>query len=366
MTSTAFPVVKGTRLRATKINNCGMPVAGPGNRIVTKGFVSVGLRKVTKDAKDLTQENAEGDICVEDRTPPVRRWYTPAVELCNVDPELITLLNGWQKVLDYKDDPNGFRDDPHVETEFGVALEIWTGGRGDDDCPSPTDDTIFSTGGSGKKYGYFLFGGTEWDLGDITIRAEVATFTMTGRTIAIPHWGRGPYNVAGTDASGTPGRLLVPVGQKEHLTVFRTPVPPPEPTDGAVALATTAVFTSPNFYYGGPGNAPAATVAPPQAASNASHAITITGVPTGGTFTLVVHYPDSSTMTTAAIPYNAAPGDVEAALVALDDGYDGTDWDSSGTALPAGTVNIVPPDGVTLTVGTNSLTGGTSPAVHVA
>lgn len=366
MASTAFPVVKGTRLRATKINACGMPVAGPGNRIVTKGFVSVGLTKVTKDAQDLTQENADGEICVQDRTPPVRRWYTPAIELCNVDPELITLLNGWQKVLDYEDNPIGFRDDPNVETDYGVALELWTGGRGDDDCPTPEDDSIFSTGGTGRKYGYFLFGGTEWDLGDITIRAEVATFTMTGRTIAMPHWGRGPYNVAGTDAAGTPGRLLVPVGQKEHLTVFRTPVAPPEPTNGAVSLQTSAIFTAPNYYYGGPANAPAADVAPEQAAGDQGYLLTITGGPTGGAFTLKAEYADSSTLETATIPYNSNAAAVKAALAALDDGFAAAEWTVTATAaLPAGTVTIIPPQGVSVDEGTNTLTGGTTPTVVV-
>lgn len=365
MTSHAFPVVKGIRLRATKINACGMPIAGPGNRIVTKGFVSVGLNKVNKDAQDLEQLNAEGNICVQDRTPPVRKWYTPAIELCDVDPELITMFNGWQKVLDYNDDPNGFRDQPEVEVDYGVAIEVWTGGRGDDDCPTPSLDSIFSATGSGRKYGYLLFGATEFEMGNIDIRAQVATFTLTGRTIAIPHWGRGPYNVAGTDASGTPGRLLVPVGQKEHITLFRTPVPPPDPTDGAVSLATTTLFVDPDFYYGGPGNAPAADIAPEQAVDGESVSLATTGTPTGGTLTLEVTYPDGSTEETATFAYNAAASAVKSALVAIDDGYDASDWTVTGGALPAAVV-ITPPEGVTVAVGTNGLTGGTSPAASIS
>lgn len=349
--SSAFPVVKGTRLRATKINSCGMPIAGPANRIVTKGFVSVNLTKVNKDAQDLEQLNAEGDICVSDRTPPVRKYFTPAIELCDVDPELISLFNGWEQVLDYADAPIGFRDNPEVDVDFGVALEVWTGGRSDDDCPTPSDDSIFSVGGSGKKYGYFLLGGVEWELGNIEIRAQVATFTLTGRTIAIPHWGRGPYNVAGTDAEGTPGRLLVPVGQKEHLTVFRTPVAPPEPTDGAVPLATSALFTAPNYYYGGPANAPAADVAPEQAGGS-SNSVTFTGA-TAGTGTLLVDGRE-----TAPIDFDATAAEVKTAIVGIDDGHTASEVTTSGGPLPAA-VTVTTTWGAMIEPGTNNLTGGT-------
>lgn len=262
----AFPLVKGTRLRATRINACGMPIAGARNRLVTKGWVSLGLTPVMRDAQDLEQTNAEGRVCVSDRTPPERRWYTPALELCGVDPDVITMFTGWESVLDADDAPVGFRDSDVIESEAGIALEIWTSGKSEEDCADvPTKDSAFSAAGSGRKYGYFLFGGTEWTLGDITIGSTVATLTLTGRTIAMPAWGTGPYNVA-ADEDGDAVRLLEPTSTKEHLTVFRTPIAPPEPTDGAVALATSTVFTAPNFYYGGPANEPAAVTAPAQVA----------------------------------------------------------------------------------------------------
>ncbi|AXN53291.1 major tail protein [Mycobacterium phage Thonko] len=264
----AFPLVKGTALRATKINSCGMPVAGPRNRLVTKGFVTATLTPVMRDAEDLEQVNAEGRVCVSDRTPPERRWYTAAIELCNVNPGLITMFTGWESVLDAADLPVGFRDSDVIESDYGIALEIWTSGKSEDDCgDAPTRDSVFTAPGSGRKYGYFLFGGTEWTLGDIAIGSTVATLTLTGRTIAMPWWGRGPYNVAAAE-DGTAARLLVPTSAKEHLTVFRTPIAPPEPTEGnePVALATSTIFTAPDFYYGGPADEPEADVAPPQAA----------------------------------------------------------------------------------------------------
>lgn len=262
-----FPVVKGTRLRATKINSCGLPIAGPANYLVTDGFVTFNISAVMKDAEELEQQNAEGKVCVTDRTPPVRKYYTIEAELCNVNTGLITLFNGWEQVLDWDDAPVGFRDQETVDTDYGVALEVWTGGKADDDCPIPVlDSAAFGGGGVGKRYGYLLIGGTEFTLGDIEIGAQVSTLTLSGISIAMPQWGRGPWNVQEIDDELTPGRLIEPLNADQHFEMFRTAVAPPAVTPGAEpqALAISSIFTTPDFYFGGPSSAPAADVAPDQ------------------------------------------------------------------------------------------------------
>lgn len=356
-----FPVVKGVKLRATKINRCGLPIPGPRNRIVTDGFISVNVNPVMKDREELESSNAEGKVVVSDTTPATRKHHSVELMLCNVNVGLITMLNGWSSVLDYNDDPIGFQDKAEVEGDYGAALEIWTGGRSEDDCPVPSLDSVFSAPTSGKSYGYLLLGATEFVLGNIQINAGIADFTMTGITVAIPQWGRGPYNVAATDASGTAGRLLVPVGGDAHITLFRTPVEPPEATTGGEPQVLDIVnkFVDPDFYFGGPGNAPAADVAPEQDDVQ-SYTVTITGTPTGGDFTLTHNGNE-----TAAIAYNAAASAVKSALVALDDGYTADDWTVTGGALPGTAVVITGPFG-TLVADDSGLTGGTSPAVTIS
>lgn len=261
-----FPVVKGLKLRATKINRCGLPIAGNTNRLVTDGFVSVRLNPVMKDANELEQENAEGKVCVMDRTPAVRKHYDVEIELCQVNTGLIAMFNGWSQVIDHANNPIGFQDSPNVDDQFGVALEVWTGGRSDADCEPVTSDAVFTAPGTGMSYGYLLFGATEFTLGNVEIGANISTFTLSGITIPIPQWGRGPYNVAATNAAGAPGRLLAPVGDDAHFTMFRTPIAPPPVTPGnkPAKLSTTTLFTGTTYYFGGPANAPAAAVAPEQ------------------------------------------------------------------------------------------------------
>src|SRR5262249_48144372 len=152
-----------------------------------------------------------------------------------------------------------------------------------------------------------------------------------------------------------PGRMLVPMSEKSHFRMFRTPVPPPDDTPGAepAALDITGKFVDPDFYFGGPGNAPAAAIAPDQSdvLTRTIHISSAGGAGTGGTSTLKHNGHETGTITNAGTAAN-----VKTALVALDDGFTAADWATSGGALPGTDVVVTMPGG-TLEVGTNSLTG---------
>ena len=362
-----FPVVKGTKLRATKVNNCGLPQSGPANYVVTDGWVSSTISPVFQEAEELEQRNAEGRVCVLDRTPPERKYYNLTYVLCQVNTCLITLFSSWQQELDWDGEAVGFRDQRRVESDYGVALEMWTGGRAANDCPAPTSDDIFEQTGSGRDYGYFLTFGTEFVLGDIEIGAQVSTFTLTGISFPAPQWGRGPWNVVPIDGTGTAGRLLTPVGEDEQLIVIRTPIAPPENTPGneCCPLDIPGTFTDPDVYFGGPAAEPAADVAPAQPACATSETATlaITGTPTGGTFTLIV--PGGET---GAIAFDAAATAVQTAIEAVVGAGNVT---VTGSALPTGPQTITAAgtlkeqDLADFAAGDNNLTGGTSPTVVV-
>lgn len=248
MARNAFPVVKGKALRFTKVGNCGLPIEGEANSIVTDGFITVQLTKVTADAEDLEQKNANGNVCVADRTAPELKWFEVTLTLCNVDPELLPFLTNDPVVLDYLDNPVGFRSAKSVRIDTGAAMEVWSG-VGGSDCVEPTDDSIFESAAAtgGASYGYFL---TPWlkegTIGDIEIGASVMNLTITAITGNPAAWGRGPYDVVEVEA-GVAGRLLTPMGADNHLHVQKTPIAPPQPTDGATSLELPSPYfaTSP-------------------------------------------------------------------------------------------------------------------------
>lgn len=363
----ATAVVKGFTLRVTKVNSCGLPLEGAANRLVTKGFIRFNMAQEVKARNDLEQNNAAGEVIVSDSTPAQRKWWNTEIQVAKVDPDLFSLLCRWTRIVDPDGNPIGVRDRATVDGDTGVMLELWTGGEGDDDCPPPTSDAIFSAPASGRNYGYIAITAKEFVSGDWTVEEAISTFTLSGRSFAPKQWGRGPYNVANIANAGDPveaGRLLSDIYSEDddnHFVFFRTPVPPPSATDGAVPLDITGLFAGPPYYFG----ASAADVAPEQAEAGVGFELSISGTPTGGTTTLVVQYPEGPDLETGTIAYNASAANVKTALVALDDGYTSADWTTSGGALPGTAVTIIPPQGVVITEGTDALTGGTDPESSV-
>lgn len=305
-----IPVVRGKRLRATVINKCGKPIQGPANRLVTSGFISIKLEPELKQANELETKNADGKVCVSDRTAPEIKRHNATLVLCGVNPDLYSMFAGYERILDYDDKPIGYADQPDVLSDRGVMIEVWAGGEAEDDCDETVNDSIFSATGTGEKFGYLSFASKEWIPTGFTVEEAIANFTLNGITMPAPNWGRSPYNVAAIDSSNTAGRLLAPVGKKRHLTFFRTPIAPPPETDGACELAIQSIFTNPNYYIGGPAGEPAADVAPPQPiCGGKSYTVVVTGT---GNWKMKVGVPAS-----ANIAHTALPAAVQSAIEAL-------------------------------------------------
>jgi hypothetical protein len=146
-------------------------------------------------------------------------------------------------------------------------------------------------------------------------------------------------------------------------------------TDSARSVTLdTSAFTSGTHYPNGffPSGLPLAKITasglygPYASRTSEIQTVTITGTPTGGTFTL-----SFAGETTAAIAYNATAAAVKTALDALGD-VNSSDLTVTGTQLPGGTVSVTfggqySGDNVpAMTAASGSLTGGSSPTVVVA
>lgn len=230
------PVVRGKRLRVIKTDRCGFPQAGPKNQVVTKGFSSIKFANNWKDGEDLEQTNADGENCVSDRTAPELKYTQIDAVFCDVDIELFHLFTGNSLILDYADKPVGFWQDKKVNVDFGVSVELWSGTAGSD-CEEPLDDSYLLPGNSARKYGYWVAPAiVEATLGDIEIGASVATFTLSGRALFAPAWGKGPYLVVPGDDDNTPSRLLEPIGKDRPWGMLTTTIAPPAVSNGAEAV----------------------------------------------------------------------------------------------------------------------------------
>lgn len=237
MATKCFPLVRGRRLRATRLDACGRLASAECSSITTKGFVSVALTANIDEGEEISVVNASGERCVSDKPTATFTGYGVQITFCDVDPQLYAMMTNQSVVFDSQGDAVGFRMNTGVDTGgAGFALELWSG------VPGVACDTP----GAGGSYGYlllpFVSGGV---LGDFTIENGAVTFTLqNASTKDGSAWGVGPYDVV-PGVGGVAGPLLTPIDSRDHLHVQYTTVAPPEPgcdclSSGPAATGATA------------------------------------------------------------------------------------------------------------------------------
>jgi hypothetical protein len=216
-------------MRVTKLNACGGYTAGASSVVVSSGFVSVAQTANYRDPDEYEVVNANGDLCVNERSDSQLKWLDLVITLCEVDVEMVNLMTGSPLVLDDAVSPNnvGFRTREGVTAHF--ALEIWT------------DLAGAACVGSTQKYGYVLLpwvrSGT---VGDVTVENAAASFTVNARTSAGSQWGQGPYNVRNTAVTPTPAKLLTAIASNDHRHIEVVTLAPPAAACGATTLTPVA------------------------------------------------------------------------------------------------------------------------------
>ncbi|MEU8831754.1 MULTISPECIES: hypothetical protein [unclassified Streptomyces] len=175
----------------------------------------------TEDGEDVSYKAANGRQCGFKRGCPTFNGYDVEVNFFSVSPEFLEITTGNPVVYDYSGKPVGY-DDCSLQCNSGFALELWAEVLGEDVCAA--DGT-----GDGAWIYFLLPWVTNGILGDLEVGSEAVTLQLTGATRAGGGWGRGPYDVIGTDAAGTPGQLLTPLGATCHRRTLVTTIAPPEP-----------------------------------------------------------------------------------------------------------------------------------------
>lgn len=221
MPTDCLNIVRGKRVRVTTLETCGTPPASgtPDSYVVTSGFVTVTLSADIEAGDDIVVKNANGDLCISDRShDQLKRWMV-SIDLCEVDPDLVSMMTGSPLETNGDGDVVGFRSvTGPLDQEF--ALELWSG----------TEQGACSPEGV-PRYGYFLLpyvtGGS---FGDLTVENDGVTVTLEDAfTLSNSNWGVGPYNVVGDPA----GPLESAIGADEHLLLRTTQVDPPAASCGA-------------------------------------------------------------------------------------------------------------------------------------
>lgn len=233
MATICSSLARGKMMRITKLDACGAVVESATSTLVTKSFVSVTVTPNYLDAEEISQADANGDLCVDDRSDPALRWLDLEIVICTIDPSMINLITGDPLVLDdATPTPNtvGFRIDGDLSGSASFALELWSGVTGQ------------ACNAAGfPAYGYWLFPwvkDAQW--GEWVIENGALTITFTARSVFDSAWGVGPYDIRRDAAApATLEPLLTPIGAAQPVHYQVTTAPLPTPGCGAVALDLT-------------------------------------------------------------------------------------------------------------------------------
>lgn len=223
-------LARGRMMRITRLDECGAPVEGLTSTLVTTGFILVTDTPNYQDPEDITQSNANGELCVDDQSDPALRWLDLEIQLCVVDPDAINMITGDPLVADDDTPVNtvGYRIDAGLSGSANFALELWSGVPGQPCAP-----------GGFANYGYHLYPWVKqatW--GERTVQNGAYTITINARTQAGSPWGVGPYDIrrdAAVPATLEP--LLTAIGTEQHYHFELTDAPLPTPGCGAIELA---------------------------------------------------------------------------------------------------------------------------------
>lgn len=223
-------MARGKMLRITKLDECGDIVESATSTLVTKAFVSGTFTPNYREAEEIDQPDANGDVCISDPGDVSLQWIDISLIICTIDPTMINLITGDPIVLDDTAiTPNtvGFRIDTALSGSANFALEIWSGITGQ-----------ACTVAGFPSYGYWLFPwvkDAQW--GEWVIENGALTLTFTARAVIGSGWGVGPYDIrrdAAVPATLEP--LLTAIGATEAMHFEVTSAPLPTPACGAVVL----------------------------------------------------------------------------------------------------------------------------------
>lgn len=225
-------LARASRMRLTRLDACGAPVPGPTGTLVSDGMINVDYTPNYLDPEEITQLNANGDLCIDDQGRPQLRWLDLSIVMCKVDPDAVNIITGNPLVAnDATPTPEsvGFRIDGALTGTANFALELWS---------SVANQACNASGD--KLYGYWLLPFVvQARIGQWSVTNAALNMTFTARTSVDPGWGTGPsgYLVRSDATTGTPEVLLTAVGANTHTHFEIVDVAPPVAACGATTLA---------------------------------------------------------------------------------------------------------------------------------
>jgi hypothetical protein len=123
-----FAPIRGSKMRITRLDECGVPVAGPATTRVSAGFVSIALTMNYEDTNDITVKNASGQVRFSEPADSFVSSVAAEITFTEVDPDLFSMMSGNPTVLDATSEAVGFRlsGDVSLQGNWSAPTTWWT------------------------------------------------------------------------------------------------------------------------------------------------------------------------------------------------------------------------------------------------
>jgi len=225
--------IKGRIMRLTALDECGAPLYDSAvGKIVTTGFISVSWEHEVEDGTEHTSQNAWGDFEINELDAPRMKWLNLGMDMCEVDPETLVMLNGAVANFDTDGMIGAFFDEQTNVNAF--AVEVWTRATGQ--ACDPSGNPLWGYFASVYVRNGAISGGGTIENGPMNLELSGNGFgaaedsASPGNT----YWGTGPHGDAPTVNPW-------PVGAFRYIGI--TDVQPPAATNGAEAIVVATGAT---------------------------------------------------------------------------------------------------------------------------
>lgn len=173
MTSTCYASVELSAIRVAELTSAGAPNTGAGNGYVSDAAIQMGVTVEVETGTEFVQKNGLGAICATLKQPDTIKRVTLALELCQLDSELIAMLTGGQTFAS-GGNTIGMQLPAVGATPPNLCIEAWTkawdgGGQAVPAFTSPT-----------PAYFHFVFPLTTWVQGQFSMAEGFMVVPLTG------------------------------------------------------------------------------------------------------------------------------------------------------------------------------------------
>lgn len=174
------------RVRVTALDADGTVASGPNNSYVTDSPIHLSVTPEVKAGTSSEVVNGCGCVCVTRRTQDRLLRFDLELQLCAIEPALMSMLLGATVIEDDSDIP--------------VPKGIWWPNQGD--CTNPTSVAVEawseaweddSQAASPNKYVYWLFPQAFFQVSNFDLADGFMLPVVSGVTRANPAWLAGPY-----------------------------------------------------------------------------------------------------------------------------------------------------------------------------